>query len=102
MATRRTIETGGGANVMSEGATKDGSRVTERLAFLIGKRVRVRVWWNSEAQAASPAGDLFVATFIDCLPVGRDYFLVFETNGRPRRTIIKSSAVLQIEEVEAA
>ena len=85
--------------VMDDGATKDGSIASERLEFLIGKLVQVRVWWRAEAQVSSPGGDLFDAILVDVFPIGRDYYYVFASIGdNPKRSIIKTAAVLEIAE----
>jgi hypothetical protein len=82
-------------NVIKE--TSNGeSIVKERVGFLIGRKVVVRVWWSQEGQQSSPSGDLFDAILVDCIPIGRDYYFVFEANGK--RSIIKTAAVLQISE----
>lgn len=89
------------ASVVSDDQKHNGSTMRERLTDLIGKRVQVRVWWSAEAKEASPDGDLFVAVLRDCIPIGRDYYFVFELQGsRPRRTMIKTAAVLQVTENE--
>lgn len=87
-------------NVMSEGATKDGTAVQERVSFLVGKRCRVRVWWNEEGRVASPEGDCFEAVLLGVFPVGRDYYFSFLAGQpeNPKRSIIKTGAVLQISE----
>lgn len=88
-----------GPQVLAPGVMKDGTVVQERIAFLIGRRVRVRLWWSDEGRAASPEGDLFEGTLLGCVPIGRDYFFVFSTGGdNPQRSIIKSAAVLQVTE----
>lgn len=83
-------------NVIKETANGE-SVVKERVSFLVGKLVRVRVWWSQEGQQASPGGDLFDAVLVDLVPVGRDYYFVFETSGK--RSVIKTAAVLQMSEV---
>jgi hypothetical protein len=86
--------------VLDSGQRKDGSVVQERIQFLIGKRCLVRVWWTAEGQVGSPGGDLFTATLVDCVPIGRDYYFVLATDdATPKRCIIKTAAVLQIIEV---
>lgn len=90
------------AVAVAEGATKDGSVVASRVAFLVGKRCRVRLWWTQEAQVSSPGGDLFEAVLADVVPIGRDYYFVFATNdedGVVRRSLIKTAAVLQVMEI---
>jgi hypothetical protein len=86
---------------MSEGPAKEGTVAQERIAFLIEKPCRVRVWWNEEGQAASPGGDCFEAILLGVFPVGRDYYFSFLTGHpeNPKRSIIKTAAVLQISEV---
>lgn len=85
--------------VMNDGPAKDGSVAKERIAFLLDKACRVKVWWTVEAQMASPAGDEFVAILCDCIPIGRDYYFVFKSIGdNPKRSIIKTAAVLMMSE----
>jgi hypothetical protein len=86
---------------IDETQRKDGSIAAERVGFLIGKRVEVRLWWTAEAQAASPSGDLLIARLMDVVPIGRDYYFVFASDGEnPKRSIIKSAAVLSVSEID--
>jgi hypothetical protein len=60
----------------------------------------VRVWWTQESQAASPAGDVFDATLEAAVPVGREYYFVFLNDAPlPKRSIIKTAAVLEVAEL---
>lgn len=74
--------------------------VTQRLQDfgLKDKRVHVRVWWSQEAQLQNPEGSSYEGMLLDCVPMGRDYYFVFQLDDG-RRTMIKTAAVLLVEEM---
>jgi hypothetical protein len=67
------------------------SKVAERLTWLVGKRVSVRV---SYAESGQTAGEEFVGIYRDVLPLGREYFFVFEWNNTER--IIRTTSVVEL------
>lgn len=70
------------------------SRVGERVEFLQGKIVRVRVAY---AEIGQLGGELFDALFRDCIPLGREYFFVLEVSGKSR--LVRTSAVIELSEI---
>lgn len=72
--------------------------MSDKLGPLQGEIVRVRVWWSLEAQSQHPDGDTFIAKLLDCVPLGRDYYFAFELEDG-RRCLIKTAAVLSVEQV---
>lgn len=80
----------------TEGMAKNvQSRVGERVEFLAGRKVRVRVCY---AEIGQMGGEVFDAIFIDCVPLGREYFFVFSIS--QARRLVKTSSVVEIAEVE--
>jgi hypothetical protein len=69
------------------------SIVSERLTWLIGHKVRVKVRANSDGQSED-----FTGNYEDCLPVGRAYFMVFMVKGL--RRMLQSDYIVQIDEDE--
>jgi hypothetical protein len=70
------------------------SRVGERVEFLQGKKVRLRVAY---AEIGQLGGETFDAIFRDCIPLGREYFFVLEVSNATR--MIRTSAVIEICEI---
>lgn len=73
-----------------------GSKVSERLAWLDGRHVSVRVTY---AEIGQLGGEQFNAIYRDVVPLGREYFFVFEVAGR--RRLIRTGSVVEIIETEA-
>jgi hypothetical protein len=86
------------------------SIVADRVAFLEGKKVTVRVWWatasaepkdsaDSPPTPDSPSGPhVFSAVFESIVPLGREYFFVLRVDGR--RSLIRTGSVLEMTEAE--
>jgi hypothetical protein len=73
-------------------ASKNSSnRIADRLAWLQGKRVTVRV---SYADSGQLSAEEFVGIYRDVVPMGREYFFVFEWNNTER--LIRTSSVVEI------
>jgi hypothetical protein len=68
------------------------SIVSERLTWLIGRNVRVKLQTSAGGQSEE-----FTATYEDCLPVGRGYFMVFMV--KEKRRLVQSSYVTQVDEL---
>lgn len=68
-----------------------GSKVGERLEWLQGQMVRVRVAY---AELGQVGGDTFTATYEDTVPLGREYFFIFNASGQ--RRLIRTSSVVEI------
>lgn len=64
------------------------SVVSDRFAFLFGKRVAVRTEWQPHTT--------FVATLVGVIPAGRDYVYQFTDEGRAR--VVNTRSVLEIVE----
>ena len=70
------------------------SKVGERLLWLSGHKVKVRL---SYAELGQLASEEFVATHKDTYPLGREYFFCFEVVGKNR--IVRTTAVVEMCEV---
>ena len=68
------------------------SKVSERLDWLRGHKVAVRVAY---AESGQLAGEQFKAVYEDTVPLGREYFFVFNVAGR--RRLVRTSSVIEIE-----
>ena len=68
------------------------SIVSERLTWLIGRNVRVKLQTSKDGQSED-----FTAIYEDCLPVGRGYFMVFVV--KKKRRLVQSSYVTQLDEL---
>lgn len=73
------------------------SRVSERVDFLRGKRVEVRVAY---AEIGQIGGETFEAVYVDTVPMGREYFFHFDV-GRGLSRLIRTSSVISITEISA-
>ena len=76
---------------MSDPSPEPSSRVAERLGWLIGTTVRVRVSYPEFGKVRT---EEFLAVYHDTLPVGGVYFFVFEMAGK--RRLIRTDDVLEI------
>lgn len=76
---------------VSAGDSSPLSKVGERLQWLVGHNVTVRVAY---AEIGQEGADTFAAVYEDTLPLGREYFFVFNVAGR--RRLIRTSAVVEI------
>jgi len=76
-------------------ASKPGtaSKVSERLGWLQGKKVSVRICYSEIGQLG---GESFVALYEDTVPLGREYFFVFSVSGK--RRLVRTSSVVEISE----
>ena len=74
-----------------------GSKVADRIAFLVGHHVTVRVTY---AESSGIGGETFNAIYRDTLPMGREYFFVFEVSGKAR--LVRTTAVVEVIENGAA
>jgi hypothetical protein len=72
---------------------ESSSKVSERLLWLSGKQVSVRLSYVELGQINS---EEFVATYRDTLPMGRAYFFVFEVGGRNR--LVRTENVIDMTE----
>lgn len=72
------------------------SKVSERLAWLVGKKVTVRVVY---AEIGQLGGETFEAVYQDTVPLGREYFFIFNISGKHR--LIRTTAVVEIVERQA-
>lgn len=70
------------------------SKVSERLGWMVGSTVIVRVAY-AELGQLSP--ETFTAVYQDTLPLGREYFFVFSVGNHQR--LIRTSAVVEITTV---
>lgn len=70
------------------------SKVSERMLWLSGKNVKVKLCYAELGQMGS---EEFVAAYHDCLPMGAAYFFVFSVGGR--RRMVKTTAVLEMAEI---
>lgn len=75
------------------GESNTASKVGERLAWLQGRIVEVRVAY---AEIGQLGGETFRAVYEDTVPLGREYFFVFSVAGR--RRLIRTSTVVEIAE----
>lgn len=73
------------------------SKVGERLLWLSGRRVSVRL---SYAELGQLGSETFVATYMDTLPLGRGYFFVFEVAGK--RRVVRTESVVEMAEITEA
>jgi hypothetical protein len=76
--------------------TNPSSKVAERLEWLIGKSVSVRVAY---AEIGQMGGEVFQATYVDIVPLGREYFFVFNVGGL--RRVFRTSSVIELQELPA-
>lgn len=72
------------------------SKVSERLLWLKGKRVAVRVAY---AEIGQMGGESFNALYEDVLPLGREYFFVFRVSNA--RVLIRTSTVIEVREIDS-
>lgn len=70
------------------------SKVGERLLWLSGKRVKVRLAYAELGQLGS---EEFVALYRDCHPMGRSYFFVFSVG--EKRRVIQTNHVVELTEI---
>ncbi len=75
--------------------TPTQSKLGERLEWLIGKKVTVRVAY---AEIGQLGGETFHAVYEDVVPLGREYFFVFNVAGK--RRLCRTSSVVEIAERE--
>lgn len=68
-----------------------GSKVGERLDWLRGQMVTVRVVY---AELGQVGGDTFTAIYEDTVPLGREYFFIFNASGQ--RRLIRTTSVVEI------
>ena len=69
------------------------SKVGERVAFMRGKRVTVRL---SYAELGKLTEEAFESTLEDVIPLGREYFFVFVTGSKNR--LVRCSSVIEVQE----
>lgn len=79
---------------MAIATPQSSSKVGERLLWLSGRSVRVRLRYAELGQLGS---EEFVATYEDCHPMGRGYFFVFSVGGK--RRVINTEHVVEMNEV---
>jgi|WetSurMetagenome_2_1015567.scaffolds.fasta_scaffold612739_2 hypothetical protein len=72
------------------------SKVGERLGWLTGRKVRVRLAYGELGQLGS---EEFIAVYMDTLPLGREYFFSFKSGGKNR--LVRTTSVVEIIEVNA-
>lgn len=72
------------------------SKVSERVQWLCGSKVTVRMTYFASADAEST---MFNAVFEDVLPLGREYFFVFNISGC--RRLVRTSNVVEIAQFGA-
>ena len=77
--------------------TPTQSKVGERMEWLSGKRVTVRVAYAEIGQVGS---ETFHGVYEDVVPLGREYFFVFNIAGR--RRLVRTSSVVEIAEAADA
>lgn len=82
---------------MAEMKTPTQSKVGERLEWLAGRKVTVRVAY---AEIGQLGGETFAAVYEDVVPLGREYFFVFNVAGK--RRLVRTSSVIEIAEGEAS
>lgn len=70
------------------------SKVSERLEWLIGERVAVKVAYSELGQVSS---DAFDGVYVDTVPMGREYFFVFEVDGA--RRLLRTSSVVEVRQI---
>jgi hypothetical protein len=68
------------------------SIVSERLTWLIGHKVRVKLRTTPDGQSED-----FTGIYEDCLPVGRGYFMVFKVE--EKRRMLQSDHIIQLDEL---
>lgn len=78
------------------GKKGEESRVSERLEWLEGCRVRVRF---SYVKTGHLSEEVFEAEYVDTLPMGREYFFVFVVDGSDKNRLIRTSSVIEIVEL---
>jgi hypothetical protein len=71
------------------------SKVGERLQWLSGHKVRVRLRYAELGQLGS---EEFVATYIDTAPMGRVYFFIFQAGNK--RRLVQTEHVVEMATVE--
>lgn len=72
--------------------TSPSGKVSERLIWLAGKNVMVRL------RSADPSQtEEFAAIYLDCYPMGRAYFFVLAVAGK--RRVIQTDHVLELTEL---
>ena len=76
-----------------ETKTDSVSKVAERLTWLEGQSVTVRVCY---AEIGQLGGEVFDAIYRDTLPLGREYFFVFEVDGLSR--LVRTPSVVEVRE----
>lgn len=69
------------------------SKVGERLAWLQGSKVDVRLCY---AEIGQLGGEIFTAVYEDTVPLGREYFFIFNVAGRHR--LVRTTSVIEILE----
>jgi hypothetical protein len=79
---------------MKEQKPDASSKVGERMMWLSGSKVRVRLAYAELGQLGS---EEFVATYKDTYPLGREYFFSFEVGGKAR--IVRTTAVVEMTEI---
>jgi len=77
-----------------ENKPEASSKVGERLMWLSGKKVRVKMNYSELGQLGS---EEFTATYKDTYPLGREYFFSFEVGGKSR--IVRTTAIVEMVEV---
>lgn len=70
------------------------NKVGERVSFLVGRKVCVRVAYGELGQLGS---EEFTATYKDTYPMGREYFFCFVCGGRHK--LVRASSVVEITEL---
>lgn len=74
--------------------SESGSKVSNRLAWLEGQRVYVRMSYADTGQVTTSA---FEATYLDTLPMGRSYFFVLSVDGA--RHVVRTENVVSMMEL---
>jgi hypothetical protein len=69
------------------------SKVSERLQWLQNSKVTVRVCY---AEIGQVGNETFEAVYEDTVPLGREYFFVFNVAGR--RKLLRTVSVISIEQ----
>lgn len=70
------------------------SVVADRLSWLEGHKVRVRVSFVEPGQLSQ---EVFEGEYTNTLPMGREYFFVFKVSGHMR--LVRTSSVLEMFEL---
>lgn len=87
-----TLKTTAQEAKFDQGTSNTLSKVGERLQWLVGRKVTVRVAYAELGQLGS---ETFRAVYQDTVPLGREYFFIFNIAGRHR--LIRTSAVVEID-----